>query len=185
MAELLEPIEKRRAYRALSEKKIPGDVVQRILKAATFAPSCFNKQPWRFVAAESEEALQKIKTALPDGNYWVKKSPLIIMALTKNDLDCRLSDNRNYAFFDVGLAVENLILQAVSEGLIAHPIAGYNPVKIKEAFQIPDEYILLNLVIAGYPGDDSHLSEEYREKERSPRERKPMEEVVTLNEWKF
>lgn len=69
--------------------------------------------------------------------------------------------------------------------MITHPIAGYNPVKIKEAFQIPDEYILLNLVIAGYPGDDSHLSEEYREKERSPRERKPMEEVVTLNEWKF
>jgi nitroreductase len=42
MSELIPEIERRRAKRALSEKKIPSELVGRIMTAATFAPSCFN-----------------------------------------------------------------------------------------------------------------------------------------------
>ena len=42
MSELIPEIQVRRAKRALSEKKIPSEVVGRIMTAATFAPSCFN-----------------------------------------------------------------------------------------------------------------------------------------------
>jgi nitroreductase len=42
MSELIPEIERRRAQRALSEKKIPSELVGRIMTAATFAPSCFN-----------------------------------------------------------------------------------------------------------------------------------------------
>ncbi len=40
MSELVPEIEVRRAKRALSEKKIPSEVVGRIMTAATYAPSC-------------------------------------------------------------------------------------------------------------------------------------------------
>lgn len=183
MEKLIHEIEKRRAKRAFDTREIPKDCIQRIMQAALLAPSCFNNQPWRFIVADNPEALGRIKENLPGANYWVKKSPCIICACSKNDLDCTLSDNRNYAFFDLGLAAENLVLQAFKEGLIAHPIAGFKPVEIKKAFNIPDEYTLLALIILGYPGEEAHLNDKHLELEHSERERKPMEEVVFYNSW--
>ncbi len=183
MGSLLREIQERRAKRALDTRKVPEDVVRRIMAAATWAPSCFNNQPWRFIVIESEKALDTVKGYLADGNYWAQKSPFIVLAVTENELDCRLSDTRNYALFDVGLAVESLVLQAVKEGLVAHPIAGFKPVPIKKVLGIPGKYTLITLVILGYPGDESHLNEKHLELEHSERDRKPMEEVVMFNSW--
>ena len=74
MSELLHEIAIRRAKRALSEKNVPEDVIQRIMTAATYAPSCFNNQPWRFIVIHDQEALEKARTALPGANYWAKKA---------------------------------------------------------------------------------------------------------------
>ena len=101
------------------------------------------------------------------------------------DLDAQLSDRRDYALFDSGLATENLQLQAVKEGLYVHPMAGFDPLKVKEAFQIPDEFIVITLVALGYPGESSHLSEKHQKAEQSPRARKPESEVICYNNWGF
>ncbi len=74
MKDLLPEIEKIRAKRAISEKSIPMDVLKRVMAAATYAPSCFNNQPWRFIVVNQEEELEKVKSNLPDANYWAKKS---------------------------------------------------------------------------------------------------------------
>lgn len=183
MAELLQEIVVRRAKRALSEQEVPEDVVKRILTAATYAPSCFNNQPWRFVVINEAAALEQARAALPDANYWAQKSPLLILAITKPGLDCQLKDRREYALFDVGLATENLILQAVKEGLIAHPIAGFKPMKLKESFGIPEEYIVVTVIVIGFPGDESHLNDKHLELEHSQRSRKPESEVIMFNTW--
>jgi nitroreductase len=183
MVELLHEIEIRRAKRALSEEKVPEDTIQRIMTAATYAPSCANSQSWRFVVINEEESLEKARIALSGGNYWAKKAPLLILVVTKPDLDCQIKDGREYALFDVGLATENLMLQAVKEGLIAHPIAGFKPAKLKEEFGIPEEYTLITIVVIGFPGDESHLNEKHLESEHSARDRKPESEVIMYNTW--
>jgi len=183
VSEILKEVQLRRARRALSDRRIPSEVVDRVMTAATWAPSCFNNQPWRFVVVQREEELEVVKGFLAGGNYWAKQAPLIVLVLTEPDLDCRLSDRRDYSFFSTGLAVENLVLQAVAEGLIAHPIAGYKPEGIKEALGIPQELVLLTLVIIGYPGDESVLNEKHLALEHSPRDRKPPEEVIRYDRW--
>ena len=185
MANIISEIEKRRAKRALDTQEIPSEVVDRIINAAVLAPSCANKQPWRFVVVKKEPELSKVKEHLSGGNYWGKKSPIIILVATKRDLDCQLDDSRDYALFDTGLSVMNLLLQATKEGLIAHPIAGFEPVPLKKAFGIPEEYILITLVILGYPGDESYLNDKHREQEHEPRKRKPLSEVVNYDSWGF
>ena len=92
---------------------------------------------------------------------------------------------REYALFDTGLAVQNRVFQAVREGLIAHPVAGFKPVQIKELLEIPEEYVLITLVVLGYPGDPSLLSEKHRQAEAAGEERKPREETVAFNGWSF
>jgi nitroreductase len=185
MSDLIPEIEVRRATRALNQKKIPSQVVDRIMTAATYAPSCFNNQSWRFLVVATEEELGKIHTALPDANYWVKNAPAVVVVATKPDLDCQLSDRRDYALFDCGLATENLVLQAVKEGLYAHPIAGFDPLAVKEKFNIPEEFIVITLVAVGYPGDDAVLNEKHRQLEHGQRIRKPESEVICYNVWKF
>jgi len=81
------------------------------------------------------------------------------------------------------LAVQNLMLQGFKEGLYAHAIAGYEPLKIKEAFNIPDDYIVITLIALGYPGDDSYLNEKHKVIEHSKRDCKPESEVICYNEW--
>jgi nitroreductase len=125
----------------------------------------------------------KVRENLSSGNYWAKKAPLVILAVSKDDLDCQLSNGRNYAFFDLGLATESLILQAFKEGLIAHPIAGFNPVGVKEVMGIPNEYTLLTLIIIGYPGDEAHLSEKHLESEHGERVRVAESQVIAHNSW--
>jgi hypothetical protein len=75
------------------------------------------------------------------------------------------------------------MLQATKEGLIAHPIAGYKPLPLKEAFGVDSEMILLALVVIGYPGDEAHLSDKHREQEHSARDRKPADQVIMYNHW--
>lgn len=185
MEELIPEISIRRAKRALSDKKIPDEIVRRVMTAATMAPSCFNKQSWRFLVVADDEALKKTHDGLSGGNYWVKKAPAVVIVATKPELSCQLNDRRDYALFDCGLAVENLMLQSYKEGLYAHAIAGFDPFKIKAAFNIPDEYIIITLVAVGYPGDDATLNEKHRELEHSPRTRKPESEVISYNMWGF
>lgn len=183
METMLHEIEIRRAKRALSEQTIPPETIARIMTAATYAPSCANKQPWRFVVLTEPAVLEQAKTALSEGNYWAKKAPCLVLALTKPELDARLNDQRDYALFDVGLAIENLLLQAVHEGLIAHPIAGFDPLKLKAILNIPADYILITVVVLGLPGDESGLSEKHKESEHSARARKPEAEVIRYNAW--
>jgi nitroreductase len=142
-----------------------------------------NKQPWRFLVVDDREALEKARTALSAGNYWARVAPVLIAAVTDVDLDCRLSDRRDYAPFDLGLAVGNLLAQATSEGVIAHPIAGFDPEALKAAFGIPERFVVMAVIVVGLPGDDSGLNDKHREAERSPRDRKPISDVVFRNVW--
>ena len=185
MENIIPAIEMRRARRAYSEKAIPPETLQRIMTAATYAPSCANNQSWRFLVVTQPDALAKVHTALTGGNYWAKKAPVIVVIATKADLDCQSSDGRDYAFYDCGLAAENLMLQAVAEGLYAHPFAGYDPLKIKADFGVPDEYTVLNLIAIGYPGDAGHLNDNHKASEVSERQRKPQEEVICYDQWCF
>lgn len=185
MSELLKEIETRRANRALSEKTIPPDTLSRIMTAATYAPSCFNNQSWRFLVLTEAAALTKVREALSDGNYWAKKAPVMVVVATKIKFGCRLSDGRDYALFDCGLATQNLQLQAVKEGIYAHPMAGFDPLVVKKNFAIPDDFTVVTLVALGFPGSDAHLSEKHLAVEKSLRTRKPEQEVIGYNDWAF
>jgi nitroreductase len=182
---LVPAIETRRARRALSTAPVSREEVETLLRAAHLAPSCNNSQPWRFVAVDEPAVLAQVKEALPGGNYWAKPAPVILAVASRRDLDCMLSDRRDYFLFGCGMAVGNLMIQATSMGLIAHPIGGYKPEEVKIALGIPVDYTLITLVIVGRPGDPSTLSDKHRAIELGPRDRRPLEAVVSWNRFEF
>ena len=182
--EVAEAIHARRAKRAIQDRPVEDEMIDALVEAARLSASCNNNQPWRIVICRGEEALASIKGALPRGNGWATRAPVIMVVSAKPVDDCQLPDRRDYFLFSSGLAIGQLELMATELGLIAHPIAGYDPLKAKAVLGIPEEYVVITFVIIGYPGgDDSLLSDKQKAIELTRPERKPVGENFFLDKW--
>lgn len=173
---------KRRSGRAFSDKPISDDMLESILEAGRWAPSCMNTQAWNFVVLRDPEVLAKAHESLSRGNAYAKAAPVMIIVAAKEDGGCP-SHGLPYFMMDVGLAVENILLQTVHLGLLGHPTAGWNEDQLKNTVGIPDEYRIVTVVFIGYEGDSKMLDERSREKEKAPRTRKDLSEIVHWNKW--
>ncbi|MBN1979734.1 MAG: nitroreductase family protein [Anaerolineae bacterium] len=182
-ANVLGLLNARKATRAIDERSVEPEKVGAILEAARLAPSCMNNQPWRFLVLTGPEALARGREALSGGNTWAKTAPVLVFGYSRPDWDCQSSDERDYYLFDLGLAVENIMLQATELGLVARPMAGFSPRGVKEAFGFPEEIKVVIAIAIGYEGDLSTLDERKRATSLAPRVRKPMEEIVHFNTW--
>ena len=177
-------IETRRAYRALAPVEITEDTVRDLAEAARLAASCFNNQPWRFVFVREREVLERLFETLPDGNAWARGASMIIAVISRADLDCQIM-GRDYFLFDTGMATAQMILRATELGLVAHPIAGYSPKKVRGVLGIPDDLTVVTLVIVGKHTDDVSdlLSEEQAASEARRPERRPFEEIAWMDAY--
>jgi len=170
----------RRALRGLSDRALDQAAVKRLFEAAVLAPSCANKQPWRFVAVQEQPLLDSLRATLTDGNYWAKKAPLLVAAWTHLDYDARLPDGREFALFDLGQAVMALQVQGEAEGFVTHPMAGFDTVKAAAVLGLPEGAVLPVLITVSLPGTDEGLGEKHKEAEHAPRSRKALDEVVSF-----
>jgi nitroreductase len=170
----------RRALRGLAERALDPAVVRRLFEAAVLAPSCANKQPWRFVAIQEPALLEQLRDTFTEGNYWAKKAPLIVAAWTHLDYDMRLPEGRDFALYDLGQAVMALQVQVEHEGLISHPFAGFDVVRASKLLELPEGAILPALISVSFAGSADHLSEKHRDGESAARSRKPLDEVVSF-----
>jgi glutaredoxin-dependent peroxiredoxin len=170
----------RHATRAMLTDKLSEDAVADLIEAARLTPSCFNKQPWRFLFLESPEALAKGEQFFSKGNWeWASRAPLVVVGYSRAADDCAMKDGREYHQFDLGMAVMNLILAATDHGLVARPMAGFEPARVKELFGLeePDRPLVV-IAIGKKSDDDSHVPEYARGADRKPRARKPAAEIV-------
>ena len=180
--ELMDIIEKRRAFKSLSPVEINEELIEDLAKTAQLAPSCFNKQPWRFLFLYGKENLEKFHPALSRGNAWAKNASMIIVIFSKPEFDCQLKRG-DYYKFGVGLGTAFLILRATELGLVAHPIAGFNDEITKDILKIPEDMDLITIIVIG-KWDEKYketLEEKQWKHEENRPERKELNEFVYLN----
>lgn len=183
MSKVVNLLEKRWSIRSISTENLEAGIVQDLIDAARLTPSCYNKQPWRFLFLESQEARDKGFEALAEGNYvWAVKAPLLIIGYSRPEDDCVLNDGREYHQFDLGMSVMNIMLTATEYDLVARPMAGFDASVLHDAFDIPRDYTILVVIAVGYPSNDtSHLPERLKELPKRNRERiEPSEFVKRL-----
>jgi nitroreductase len=182
MTPIMDEIKNRRAYRSLEPITITSSILEPLEKAVQLTPSCYNNQPWHFIFTYEKKQLHRLFDALTKGNVWATHASMIIAVCAKKDDDCIIYD-REYYLFDLGLASSFLILQATSMNLVAHPIAGYSPKKVREVLSIPDEYKIITLIIVGKHSDSipKYLSEKQIEEEKQRPSRKPLETFIHHN----
>lgn len=171
--------------RAFSERPVAPAVLGSLLEAARWAPSSFNEQPWSFIVATPNErpAFDRLLSCLVEGNLlWAKHVPVLMLSVAKLEFGQNGKPNR-HAFHDVGMAAENLVIQAAAMGLFVHQMAGFDVEKAREAFGIPPGYEPCAMIAVGYPGTLDFLPEKLRQRETAPRSRKPLPEFVFTERW--
>jgi nitroreductase len=180
-----ELLARRRSPRAFDpHRRVSRLALRTLLEAARVAPSCFNEQPWRFLVfdAGEPEALEQARSCLAAGNSWARGAPVLILSVAAERWSGDGSPNR-WAEHDVGLASENLALQATSLGFAVHFMAGFDEKRARELFRIPEDHMPMAMIAVGYPGDPDDLPPRLRERERAPRLRRPIEEIAFAGCW--
>lgn len=172
--------------RAVASKPVEPETLRIVLEAARWAPSCFNEQPWRYLVFDHRDpaALEAARSCLVGGNAWAKKSPVLLISVVREKFTHNGKPNRT-AQHDVGLASENLVLQAAELGLVTHQMAGFDTARARELFKIPEDYTPMAMIVLGYPGELEELPPDLQEREKAPRTRKPLAELAFSGTWEM
>lgn len=164
-----------------SSRRIEPEILGSLFEAARWAPSSYNEQPWSFCVATQDQPAEfaAMLSCLMDSNQiWAKHAYALLISVVKLALDRNGKPNR-HAYDDTGAATENLMLQAVSHGLFCHPMGGFDGAKARQVLAIPETHEPLTAIAVGYPAeDDSAFDAAIRERNNSPRHRKPLSDVL-------
>ncbi len=183
MAEIHPVLKNRKSGIAFSGKPPTSEQLETLLEAFRWGPSSGNKQPWRIIIVRSPEAHEKFNDALSDNNKkWATEAPVKMIVLgNPEEQPPRFGMDR--WLLDVGLALENLLIQGCDLGLTVHAMAGWDEDKVRANFNIPDPFRVAALFSVGEPGKVEDLSEEMQTKANRPPTRKPLEEIVFWDDF--
>ena len=156
-----------------------------ILEAARWAASSYNEQPWRYILATraDAEAFGNVMSCLVEGNQaWAKNAPVLMIGIAVMTFSRNGKPNKA-AQHDLGLAAGNICAEATARGLYVHQMIGIVPERVRELYRVPPEAEPLTALAIGYLGDGADMPEEMRKRDRTPRTRKPLDEIVFRNAW--
>lgn len=171
--------------RAFDERLVAAATLKTLFEAARWAPSSNNEQPWRFIVASKNHEVDwnRLFNCLAAGNQqWAVRAPVLMLSVASMHFEDDGKPNR-HALHDMGLATENLVLQATASGLVAHQMAGFDVEKARADLRIPAGYEPVAMIAIGYPGNTDILPERLRERELGPRSRRPIGEWTFGGQW--
>ncbi len=185
MAEINELILKRWSPVAFDPRPVEFDKIHLLFEAAKWAPSSNNAQPWRFIYATREMAEYEILLGLMSkkNQVWAKTAPLLVLALAQVISTYKNRENR-LAFYETGLAVSNLLIQATSMDLFVHQMSGYDHERAKDVLIIPTRYEPTAMMAIGYKGDPSSLPKEVAAWEKRDRTRMEISKFLVSGKCK-
>ncbi|MCB9565744.1 MAG: nitroreductase family protein [Myxococcales bacterium] len=175
-----ELLRRRYSPRAFAPRAVDEGALTLLFEAARWAASCMNEQPWRFIVATQEEpeAHARLASCLVEGNRrWASAAPVLVLGLGVETF-ARNGKANPHTWHDLGLALGNLSLQATALGLAVHMMAGVERERAREVYAIPEGVSVITAIAIGYPGDPALLPEDLEARERAPRVRRPLDEVV-------
>lgn len=154
-----------------------------LFEAARWAPSWGNTQPARYIAGRrGDDTFRRIHGTLSRGNHgWTMPAAALAIGVAKTIDD--EGEPLPYAEYGVGLATENLALQAVADGLVAHQMAGFDRAAARAEFGIPEGFEPLVAIAVGRQGPMDALPERLQQRELAARSRKPLAEIVFSVTW--
>jgi nitroreductase len=176
----LDLIISRQSDRKYSDRPVEREKLDRILEAGRMAPSACNAQPWKFILVTDQDLIIKIAEAasaklIGMNSFVARATAIIVIVREKPNLSSKVGatiKNKDYSLIDIGIATENVCLQAKAEGIGSCIIGWFDESELRNILSIPKSKRVELIITLGYS-----LSEQ-REKKR-----KPLEEIVSYNKY--
>ena len=148
----------RRSIRKYKDQEITDEQIHQLIEGAILAPSWKNSQVTHYYVTKSQEALLKVKEALPEFNQQnVEKAPVLIVSTIITN---RSGFNRDgtpvnelgngWGYYDCGMHNMCLLLQATRMGLSTLVMGIRDEVKLKENLSIPENEAVISVIAVGY-----------------------------------
>ena len=153
---------RRRSIRRFKDIPVSYQILERCVNAARLAPSAANLQPLEYIIVDDEQLLPQVFDTLkwaayirPAGDPPEGKRPKAYIIMLKNN-----KISASVSAYDIGAAMENMILVALEEGIGSCPFAAVDRDKAKEILSVPDDYEIPLVLAFGYP-DESPVEEPF------------------------
>ena len=177
---MLEIIRNRQSDRKYSSKPVEVEKLERILEAGRLSPSACNAQPWKFVVVTNPSVIAEVAEAASEMtlgmNTFLNQAPILIVVVReKANITSRIGGtikDKDYSLIDIGIAAENICLQATAEGLGSCIIGWFNENRVRKILGIPAEKRVPLIISLGYA-----------ESEKREKKRKPPEAVISYNKY--
>lgn len=154
---------KRKSVREYTNQRITKDTLELILKAGMSAPSAKNLQPWKFYAIQNKEKLEYLGSKLANATMLKNASAAIIVCGDLERANCEIDSA--YWVQDCCAASENILLacEALKLGSVWTAVYPYKDRLdiVKEALEIPDKIIPLNIIAIGYPAKEENAKNKW------------------------
>jgi nitroreductase len=153
---LLDAITNRHSDRSYKAIPVARDQIQLCLEAGRLAPSACNAQPWKFIVVDNQELKTEIAacSASLGMNKFLNQAPVIIVIVLEKanatSFIGGLVKGKDYTVMDIGIAVENICLQATELGLGTCIVGWFNEKKIKQLLHIPTSRKVPLMISLGY-----------------------------------
>lgn len=174
----LQAIEQRRSIKHYDTSyEMPEEDVQRLLDLALLSPTSFNIQNWRFVLVRDKELKKQVRAAAWDQtqveeaqltivlcgdiNAW-KKSPerywkevpqatqeVLVPMIGQFYENGGKQVQRDEVMRSCGIAAQTLMLAAKAMGYDSNPMIGFDPEKIAELINLPDDHVIGMMLVIG------------------------------------
>jgi nitroreductase len=155
-----EVIFRRRTIRRFKQDPIPSEVLKKLIDYARIAPAGSNIQGVEYVIVESTAMREKMfplvkwASSLPKEKRTPEKGrepTAYIIVIVNTDI------KKSYYDYDIGAAVENILLGAVSFGVGCCWMGNINGSKIRTLLEIPEKYEIKHVISLGYPDETSKM----------------------------
>ncbi len=155
--DVLEAILRRRSIRKFKDKELKKEEVGELLKAARWAPSAGNKQPWEIIVVRDKEKQEELAEIALE-QYWMEEAPIILVVCLNKEIAKGKYGDRGTELYGIqatGAAIQNILLRATELGLGACWVGAFDEDQAKVALKCTgeDDIIPVAMIPIGYPED--------------------------------
>lgn len=170
--ELSKVILSRRSVRRFKADKVSDDKLRELIKAATYAPSAGNLQPWHFYVIKDALVRKRIYEEACRQEV-IAGAPILLTVCAENKDIERYGERgqRLYNIQDTAAAIQNILLSAADMGLGSCWCGDFKEDSLKEILNMDNERIPVAIIAVGYG---------YEGFEQIAPKRNPVEQVATF-----
>ena len=142
----------RYSVRSFENKHLEKEDIDKILAAAHVAPTGCNNQPHRILVMNTDESVEKLKGCT---RSHFNAPCAMLICYNKDESWVRRYDGAMSAPVDAAIVTTHMMLMAHSIGVGSCWVMSFDPLKMREEYNIPENLEPLALLVMGYPTADS------------------------------